>query len=230
MFKALTHTFLYVLDQDEALDFYVGKLGLEVDTDADLGFMRWLTVNVPGQPESQIVLATPEMGHDEETAAAIRELVARGGGERRHLQRRRLPRHLRGARRQGRRVHAGADGALLRRRLRAARPLRQPAAVQPAGARSDRDPGGGLRARRQLAARVCRCFRLRMRRSSRPRAEVLVDELRNRDDGRDGAVGRAGGTDREPDGLRFAVEPLGVLERLRSGPDVASSTGRRSRP
>jgi catechol 2,3-dioxygenase-like lactoylglutathione lyase family enzyme len=80
MFTALTHTFLYVLDQDEALDFYVGKLGLEVKTDADLGFMRWLTVNVRGRPESEIVLATPEMGHDEETAAAIRELVAKGGG------------------------------------------------------------------------------------------------------------------------------------------------------
>jgi catechol 2,3-dioxygenase-like lactoylglutathione lyase family enzyme len=80
MFKALTHTFLYVLDQDEALDFYVGKLGLELNTDADLGHMRWLTVNVPGRPESQLVLSTPEMGHDEETAAAIRDLVARGGG------------------------------------------------------------------------------------------------------------------------------------------------------
>jgi len=44
MLKALTHTFIYVLDQDEALDFYVGKLGLEVRTDADLGFMRWLTL------------------------------------------------------------------------------------------------------------------------------------------------------------------------------------------
>jgi hypothetical protein len=32
----------YVLDQDEALDFYVSKLGLEINTDADLGFMRWL--------------------------------------------------------------------------------------------------------------------------------------------------------------------------------------------
>ena len=41
---------IYVLDQDEALDFYVGKLGLEVNTDADLGFMRWLTVSVPGEP------------------------------------------------------------------------------------------------------------------------------------------------------------------------------------
>jgi catechol 2,3-dioxygenase-like lactoylglutathione lyase family enzyme len=80
MFKALTHTFIYVLDQDEALDFYVGKLGLEVHTDADLGFMRWLSLNVPGKPESELVLTTPEMGHDEETAAQIRELVSKGGG------------------------------------------------------------------------------------------------------------------------------------------------------
>jgi catechol 2,3-dioxygenase-like lactoylglutathione lyase family enzyme len=80
MFNALTHTFIYVLDQNEALDFYVGKLGLEVNTDADLGSMRWLTLNVPGKPESELVLATPEMGHDEETAAAIRELVSKGGG------------------------------------------------------------------------------------------------------------------------------------------------------
>jgi len=79
MFKALTHTFLYVLDQDEAIDFYVGKLGLELNTDSDLGFMRWVTVNVPGQPEVEIVLSSPEMGHDEETARAIRDLVAKGG-------------------------------------------------------------------------------------------------------------------------------------------------------
>jgi len=39
---------IYVLDQQQALDFYVGVLGLEVGTDADLGFMRWLTVKVPG--------------------------------------------------------------------------------------------------------------------------------------------------------------------------------------
>ena len=80
MFKALTHTFVYVLDQDEALEFYVGKLGLEVNTDADLGSMRWLSLNVAGQPEIAIVLASPEMGHDEDTAAAIRALVAKGGG------------------------------------------------------------------------------------------------------------------------------------------------------
>ena len=50
MLNALGITQIYVLDQDQALDFYVGKLGLEVNTDADLGFMRWLTINVPGDP------------------------------------------------------------------------------------------------------------------------------------------------------------------------------------
>jgi catechol 2,3-dioxygenase-like lactoylglutathione lyase family enzyme len=80
MFNALTHTFIYVLDQDEALDFYVGKLGLELKTDADLESFRWVTVAVPGTSDSELVLATPEMGHDEETAAEIRALVAKGGG------------------------------------------------------------------------------------------------------------------------------------------------------
>jgi len=37
MLKRITHTFIHVLDQDEALDFYVGKLGMVVNTDADLG-------------------------------------------------------------------------------------------------------------------------------------------------------------------------------------------------
>ena len=79
MFTALTHTFIYVLDQDEALEFYAGKLGLEVRTDADLGTMRWLTVGVPGD-ETELVLATPEMGRDEDTAEQIRVLLAKGGG------------------------------------------------------------------------------------------------------------------------------------------------------
>ena len=55
----ITHTQVYVLDQHEALDFYVGKLGFELNTDADLGFMRWLTVNFPGQPDHQLLLEKP---------------------------------------------------------------------------------------------------------------------------------------------------------------------------
>lgn len=41
-----------VLDQDEALDFYTTHLGFAVRDDVDLGFMRWLTVGVPGQDTS----------------------------------------------------------------------------------------------------------------------------------------------------------------------------------
>ena len=72
-------TQIYVLDQDQALDFYVGKLGLEVRADADLGFMRWLTVNVPGSPEREILLERPgSPAMNDETAAAVREMVSKG--------------------------------------------------------------------------------------------------------------------------------------------------------
>src|SRR3954465_15811712 len=50
MLKTTRLPSLFGLDQDQALEFYVGKLGLEVHTDQDLGFMRWLTLNVPGDP------------------------------------------------------------------------------------------------------------------------------------------------------------------------------------
>ena len=43
----------------EALDFYVDKLGLEVSNDLDLGFMRWLTVRVPGPPDRDVLLERP---------------------------------------------------------------------------------------------------------------------------------------------------------------------------
>ena len=80
MLTSLSHSFIYVTDHDEGIAFYSGKLGLEVGIDADLGAFRWVTVHVPGHPEASLVLATPEMGHDEETAAAIRDLLPKGGG------------------------------------------------------------------------------------------------------------------------------------------------------
>jgi catechol 2,3-dioxygenase-like lactoylglutathione lyase family enzyme len=79
MFTGITHSQIYVLDQDEALDFYVGKLGLEVNTDADLGFMRWLTVNVPGHPERQVLLERPGPPRlSEEVAEQVRDLLTKG--------------------------------------------------------------------------------------------------------------------------------------------------------
>ncbi len=73
---AITHSSIYVLDQDEALEFYVGKLGLEVATDADMGIMRWLTVHVPGQPGRELVLEKPgPPSLDDDTVQQIRELM-----------------------------------------------------------------------------------------------------------------------------------------------------------
>jgi len=79
MLNRITHTFIHVLDQDEALDFYVGKLGMVVNIDADLGFMRWLTVSPPEQPELQLGLMLPgPPAYDDSTADEIRELVSKG--------------------------------------------------------------------------------------------------------------------------------------------------------
>jgi catechol 2,3-dioxygenase-like lactoylglutathione lyase family enzyme len=78
MLKKLTISQIYVLDQDKALDFYVGTLGLEVKTDADLGFMRWLTVGVPGD-DREILLEKPGAPvMDEASAAQVRDLLTKG--------------------------------------------------------------------------------------------------------------------------------------------------------
>ncbi len=79
MFNAITHSSIFVLDQDEALEFYVGKLGLEVADDVDMGFMRWLTVSVPGDSGRQILLEKPgPPAMDEAAAAQVRDLLTKG--------------------------------------------------------------------------------------------------------------------------------------------------------
>jgi catechol 2,3-dioxygenase-like lactoylglutathione lyase family enzyme len=81
MFSRINLSSVFVLDQDQALDFYVGKLGLEVGTDQDLGFMRWLTVRVPGDPARELLLELPgPPSMDDATATQVRELVAKGSG------------------------------------------------------------------------------------------------------------------------------------------------------
>lgn len=79
MYNSISRSQLFVLDQDEALDFYVDKLGLVVSSDLDLGFMRWLTVCVPGDPGREILLEKPgPPAMDEATAAQVRDLVTKG--------------------------------------------------------------------------------------------------------------------------------------------------------
>jgi catechol 2,3-dioxygenase-like lactoylglutathione lyase family enzyme len=79
MITALSHTTIWVLDQDEALDFYTGKLGFQVRTDARMDDFRWLTVSPSGQPEHELVLLEPGPPMmDEESAAQVRALIAKG--------------------------------------------------------------------------------------------------------------------------------------------------------
>jgi catechol 2,3-dioxygenase-like lactoylglutathione lyase family enzyme len=74
---------LWVHDQDEAVDFYTRKLGMEVRQDvslAEMGNFRWLTVGPPAQPDISIVLMAipgpPVM--DPESAEQVRTLMAKG--------------------------------------------------------------------------------------------------------------------------------------------------------
>ncbi|MEO7965749.1 MAG: VOC family protein, partial [Gemmatimonadaceae bacterium] len=70
---------LYVHDQDEALEFYVGKLGFRVHTDVRNGDYRWLTVQHPDQPSFQLGLFAPGPPTlDAATAQTLRAMVAKG--------------------------------------------------------------------------------------------------------------------------------------------------------
>ena len=74
---------LWVHDQDEALDFYTKKVGLELRTDVtvpELGDFRWLVVGPAGQSDVGITLmAIPgEPVMDAQTAGEVRNLMAKG--------------------------------------------------------------------------------------------------------------------------------------------------------
>ena len=70
---------VYVRDQDEALTFYVEKLGFRVHTDVRTGDYRWLTVQHPDQPSFQLGLFKPGPPVlDAATAQAVRAIVAKG--------------------------------------------------------------------------------------------------------------------------------------------------------
>lgn len=79
MIKGINVVGLYVRDQDEALDFYVGKLGFRLHTDLRNGDYRWLTVQHPDQPSFQLGLFRPGPPvHDAATARALEQVVAKG--------------------------------------------------------------------------------------------------------------------------------------------------------
>jgi catechol 2,3-dioxygenase-like lactoylglutathione lyase family enzyme len=79
MLKSISISHVWVLDQDQALDFYVNTLGLELRSDIPLGFMRWLTVGVPGDASREILLELPAPPSvDEASAQQLRDLVSKG--------------------------------------------------------------------------------------------------------------------------------------------------------
>jgi uncharacterized glyoxalase superfamily protein PhnB len=82
MFKLATAQ-LWVHDQDQALDFYTKKLGMEVRQDVtlpEMGNFRWLTVGPAGQEDVSIVLMAipgpPVM--DPDTAEQVKNLMSKG--------------------------------------------------------------------------------------------------------------------------------------------------------
>ena len=79
MISRLNVTSIYVLDKEEALDFYVDKLGLEKGNDVQQGDYRWLTVRAAGDQSTEISLEQPGPPlHDNATAEELRELIAKG--------------------------------------------------------------------------------------------------------------------------------------------------------
>jgi predicted enzyme related to lactoylglutathione lyase len=74
---------VWVHDQDEALEFYTKKVGMEVRIDVtvpELGNFRWLTVAPPGQSDfAMVLMAIPGPPViDADTSEEIRNLMAKG--------------------------------------------------------------------------------------------------------------------------------------------------------
>lgn len=88
MIQRMSHSAIFVIDQDVAKDFYVNKLGFEIKMDESMpnGF-RWLTVSPKGQPDMQIILmkVAPSPGERDDVkkiqskdVETIRELMKKG--------------------------------------------------------------------------------------------------------------------------------------------------------
>jgi predicted enzyme related to lactoylglutathione lyase len=79
MIQCLSHATVFVLDQEQAKDFYVNKLGFDLKMDFDMGKFRWLTVSPKGQSELELILM-PVMPKDNDAAAAeqLKENVQKG--------------------------------------------------------------------------------------------------------------------------------------------------------
>lgn len=81
MITAIAHVTVYVLNQQQALDFYTDKLGFEVGDDMTVeGGFRWLTVRPKGDSKLELVLAEPKEGpmFSQDASEKIRSLIEAG--------------------------------------------------------------------------------------------------------------------------------------------------------
>src|SRR5687768_3577353 len=80
MIQRMSFVSIFVRDYDEAIDFYVGKLGFELKNDQSIPGFRWVTVSPKGQTEMQLVLYKPTAGSkmQAEDVERIHELMAKG--------------------------------------------------------------------------------------------------------------------------------------------------------
>ena len=70
-----------VRDQNEALDFFVNKLGFEKKDDSMMGEgKRWLTIGLRSQPELEIILQSPDWGMDNLAPAEREAQIGKSSG------------------------------------------------------------------------------------------------------------------------------------------------------
>jgi catechol 2,3-dioxygenase-like lactoylglutathione lyase family enzyme len=80
MLNKVSHTTIWVLNQNEAYDFYTKKMGFEVRTDDSSEGFRWLTVGTASQPDFELILFEVKESFmlDKESADMLRSLIEKG--------------------------------------------------------------------------------------------------------------------------------------------------------
>ena len=78
MTLAIQYINITVNDVDEAVAFYRDALGLEVRNDVANGGFHWVTLGIPGQDHSQLVLSLPHAGRSKTSGDALQELLVKG--------------------------------------------------------------------------------------------------------------------------------------------------------
>jgi predicted enzyme related to lactoylglutathione lyase len=78
----LSYSNIWVDDQEEALAFWVDKVGMELREDVtmpEMGNFRWLTVGVPGQDCGVVLMNVPGAPvFEAETVAQLKAVISKG--------------------------------------------------------------------------------------------------------------------------------------------------------